>query len=100
MVNSMGEFYDLEKKFNKTRDPNTTASVDGHCSGLVKLAPNNEDLFISQVTMSGFQNLLRVLKLYKFGYGKAVGMGGRRLLSHTCFNLRQFQTESSSPGTR
>ena len=26
-------------------------------------------MLISQVTMSGFQNLLRVLKLYKFGYG-------------------------------
>ncbi|KAK6047311.1 hypothetical protein COOONC_15184, partial [Cooperia oncophora] len=66
-LNWNGEFYDLEKKLNKTRDP-VEDQVGGHCSGLIKVAPNNADLFISQVTMSGFQNMLRVLKLYKFGY--------------------------------
>jgi len=65
LININGELYDLEKKFNKTKDPLT---INEKCSGFVKVAPNNADLFISQVTMSGFQNLLRVLKLYKFGY--------------------------------
>ena len=69
MLNLNGDFYDLEKKLNKTRDP-AYDQTGGKCSGLIKVAPNNEDNFISQVTMSGFQNMLRVLKLYKFAYGK------------------------------
>ncbi|KAK5979999.1 Phospholipase B [Trichostrongylus colubriformis] len=69
LMNWNGDFYDLEKKLNKTRDP-VEDQVGGHCSGLIKVAPNNADLFISQVTMSGFQNMLRVLKLYKFGYDR------------------------------
>lgn len=70
LININGELYDLEKKFNKTKDP-VNSEEGTKCSGLIKLAPNNADLLISQVTMSGFQNLLRVLKLYKFGYGKS-----------------------------
>ncbi|RCN29857.1 lysophospholipase [Ancylostoma caninum] len=68
-MNWNGDFYDLEKKLNKTRDP-VLDQLGGRCSGLIKVAPNNADLFISQVTMSGFQNMLRVLKLYKFGYDR------------------------------
>ncbi|KAE9412959.1 hypothetical protein Angca_008600, partial [Angiostrongylus cantonensis] len=67
LMNWNGDFYDLEKKLNKTRDP-VTDLLGGRCSGLIKVAPNNADLFVSQVTMSGYQNMLRVLKLYKFGY--------------------------------
>ncbi|KAI6209373.1 Calpain-5 [Aphelenchoides besseyi] len=69
LININGELYDLEKKFNKTKDP-LNEEAGEKCSGLVKVAPNNSDIFFSQVTMSGFQNLLRVLKLYKFGYEK------------------------------
>ncbi|ETN77296.1 lysophospholipase, partial [Necator americanus] len=74
LMNWNGDFYDLEKKLNKTRDP-IIDQVGGHCSGLIKVAPNNTDLFISQVTMSGFQNMLRVLKLYKFGYDRKLFPG-------------------------
>lgn len=35
MINSNGEFFDLEKKFNKTQDPTTE---NGRCSGLVKVS--------------------------------------------------------------
>nr|CAD2167430.1 unnamed protein product [Meloidogyne enterolobii] len=66
LLNSNGDFYDLESKLNKTKDP-ADDITGGRCSGLIKVAPNNADLFISQVTMSGFQNMLRMLKLYKFG---------------------------------
>uniref|UniRef100_A0A183FP37 Phospholipase B-like n=1 Tax=Heligmosomoides polygyrus TaxID=6339 RepID=A0A183FP37_HELPZ len=69
LMNWNGDFYDLEKKLNKSRDP-VQDQLGGRCSGLIKVAPNNADLLISQVTMSGFQNMLRVLKLYKFGYDK------------------------------
>uniref|UniRef100_A0A8R1DX35 Phospholipase B-like n=1 Tax=Caenorhabditis japonica TaxID=281687 RepID=A0A8R1DX35_CAEJA len=68
-LNLNGDFYDLEKKLNKTRDP-AFDQTGGKCSGLIKVAPGNSDLFISQVTMSGFQNMLRVIKLYKFGYDR------------------------------
>jgi hypothetical protein len=75
MINTNGgELYDLEKKFNKTKDP-IDAADEGHCSGLIKIAPNNSDIFISQVTMSGLQNMLRILKLYKFGYDKHMTAG-------------------------
>uniref|UniRef100_A0A914EAF6 Phospholipase B-like n=1 Tax=Acrobeloides nanus TaxID=290746 RepID=A0A914EAF6_9BILA len=60
-----GETYELEKKFNRTKD---LMSNEGKCSGFVKITPGNKDLLISQVTMSGLEHLLRVLKLYKFGY--------------------------------
>uniref|UniRef100_A0A915E929 Phospholipase B-like n=1 Tax=Ditylenchus dipsaci TaxID=166011 RepID=A0A915E929_9BILA len=75
MLNAKGELYDLEKKFNKTKNPTFTDGINGECSGLVKVAPNNEDILISQVTMSGFQNMIRVLKLYKFGYDKYLFAG-------------------------
>uniref|UniRef100_A0A915MDL6 Phospholipase B-like n=1 Tax=Meloidogyne javanica TaxID=6303 RepID=A0A915MDL6_MELJA len=45
LLNSNGDFYDLESKLNKTKDPADDITV----------------------TMSGFQNMLRMLKLYKFG---------------------------------
>uniref|UniRef100_A0A7E4VT70 Phospholipase B-like n=1 Tax=Panagrellus redivivus TaxID=6233 RepID=A0A7E4VT70_PANRE len=74
MINLNGEFIDLEKKFNKTKDPEMAMEGD-KCSGLVKVTPGNADILISQVTMSGFQNLLRVLKLYKFGYDERLFPG-------------------------
>uniref|UniRef100_A0A0K0EJG8 Phospholipase B-like n=1 Tax=Strongyloides stercoralis TaxID=6248 RepID=A0A0K0EJG8_STRER len=71
IINLGGDLYDLERKFNKTKDPVDNRLPDsGKCSGFVKLAPNNADLFISQVTMSGFQMMTRILKLYKFAYDK------------------------------
>lgn len=45
-------------------------------TGILKVAPGNKDIFISQVTMSGLENLLRVLKLYKFGYGTRISSIG------------------------
>jgi hypothetical protein len=74
MININGELYDLDKKFNKTKDP-INSEEGSKCSGLIKVTPNNADLLISQVTMSGFQNLLRVLKLYKFGYDERMFPG-------------------------
>ncbi|CAI4228255.1 unnamed protein product [Auanema sp. JU1783] len=74
LLNWNGDFYDLEKKLNKTRDPITDQTGE-KCSGFIKVTPDNADLLISQVTMSGFQNMLRVLKLYKFGYDRALYPG-------------------------
>ncbi|TKR83222.1 hypothetical protein L596_016846 [Steinernema carpocapsae] len=74
MININGEIIDLEKKFNKTKDL-LKPEDNGKCSGLIKVAPGNKDLFISQVTMSGFESMLRVLKVYKFGYDKKMFPG-------------------------
>ncbi|KAK0407484.1 hypothetical protein QR680_019219 [Steinernema hermaphroditum] len=74
MINVNGELIDLEKKFNKTKDL-LKPEDNGKCSGLIKVSPGNKDLFISQVTMSGFEAMTRVLKLYKFGYDKKMYPG-------------------------
>lgn len=42
-----GDFYDLERKLKRADDPETPRD---HCSGFVKVAPGNNDLFVSQVS--------------------------------------------------
>ncbi len=37
----------------------------GSCSGLIKLLPNNKDLFISHVTWTSYLTMLRIYKLYE-----------------------------------
>ena len=41
------------------------APRETHCSALVKLAPNNGDLFIGHDTWSGYNTMLRIFKLHK-----------------------------------
>uniref|UniRef100_A0A0R3RHQ1 Phospholipase B-like n=1 Tax=Elaeophora elaphi TaxID=1147741 RepID=A0A0R3RHQ1_9BILA len=60
MLQLAGEFIDLGK--NK--------SDADHCSGLVKLAPGNADLFVAHVSMSGYETMNRILKVYKFAFDK------------------------------
>lgn len=70
MINVNGELIDLEVVLHKKKDEEMEKEPpQGKCSGLVKVAPGNRDLFISQVTMSGFNAMTRILKLYKMGYG-------------------------------
>lgn len=40
----------------------------GSCSALIKVLENNEDIYISHVTWSEFNTMLRFLKRYKFHY--------------------------------
>lgn len=63
MIQLAGEFIDLEKIFGKNK------SDASHCSGLVKLAPDNADLFIAHVSMSSYETMNRILKFYKFAFG-------------------------------
>ncbi|KAL3088134.1 hypothetical protein niasHS_009420 [Heterodera schachtii] len=69
MLNTRGELFELELKFNRSKGRREEAS-GGRCSGLVKVAPNNSDILFSHVTMWGLENLIRVLKVYKFGYDR------------------------------
>lgn len=68
VIQLSGELIDLGKYFNKTKnymdDPEP-----GRCSGFVKVAPDNQDLFFSHVAMSGYNTMNRILKLYKFDFG-------------------------------
>ncbi|KAJ1366547.1 hypothetical protein KIN20_027228 [Parelaphostrongylus tenuis] len=67
MIQLSGELFDLNKYFNKTPDPQEYPEA-GRCSGLVKVAPENKDLFFAHVAMSSLSWMMRVLKLYKFSY--------------------------------
>ncbi|KAK6100526.1 Phospholipase B family protein [Brugia pahangi] len=64
MIQLAGDFIDLRKIFGKNK------SDASHCSGLIKLAPDNADLFIAHVTMSGYEMMNRILKFYKFAFEK------------------------------
>ncbi|CAJ0917165.1 unnamed protein product, partial [Mesorhabditis belari] len=65
-MNWLGEFYDLSAKFNAT----TRVDRVEKCSAMLKLAPDNKDLFFSHVVWFAFHHMLRVIKLYKFGYDR------------------------------
>ncbi|EPB79864.1 lysophospholipase [Ancylostoma ceylanicum] len=67
MIQLSGELFDLNKYLNKTPDPQEYPE-SGRCSGLVKLAPGNKDMFFSHVAMSSLSWMMRVLKLYKFAF--------------------------------
>ena len=43
----------------------------GHCSALIKLLPDNADLFVAQDTWNGFESMLRILKKYDLRYSDA-----------------------------
>lgn len=40
----------------------------GSCSALIKLLPGNQDLYVAQDTWTSYQDMIRVLKKYDFGY--------------------------------
>lgn len=42
-----------------------------HCSALIKLTDNNQDLFVSHNTWSTFESMLRIYKMYDLAYSQA-----------------------------
>ena len=59
----LGGLYDLVNAFSQgARTHHVVGS--GSCSALIKLLPNNKDIFISQVTWDDYSSMLRVYKLY------------------------------------
>jgi hypothetical protein len=71
MLHLSGELFDLSKALKKpglkTDDPEP-----GKCSGFLKLTEGNKDLLYSHVSMSGYNTMNRVVKFYKFAYGKGL----------------------------
>ena len=40
----------------------------GSCSALIKLLPGYQDLYVAQDTWTSYQDMLRILKRYDFGF--------------------------------
>ena len=59
----LGGLSDLEKALNDTVKHHVVGQ--GSCSALIKLLPDNKDLFISQVTWNSYSSMLRIYKLYE-----------------------------------
>ena len=63
----LGGLSDLEKALiNRTTRHHTVGQ--GSCSALIKLLPDNKDLFISQVTWTTYASMLRIYKLYELQF--------------------------------
>ena len=66
LLQMSGDFEDLETKLQKPPHLRKHVHGSGHCSALVKAAPDNSDLFFSHVTWTSYSSMLRLQKLYKF----------------------------------
>jgi len=67
LLNLDGDTEDLEVMFNRS-EQSRRVHGSGKCSALVKVLPNNWDIYISQVTWSTLESMLRMVKLYNLGY--------------------------------
>ncbi|XP_066226933.1 putative phospholipase B-like 2 [Saccopteryx leptura] len=61
-----GDLEDLELALNKTKTKHTLGS--GSCSALIKLLPNHSDLLVAHNTWNSYQNMLRIVKKYRFQF--------------------------------
>ncbi|XP_059091738.1 putative phospholipase B-like 2 [Tigriopus californicus] len=79
-LNLFGDIIDLEQaytyKYNLTNDHQ---KGDGHCSVLIKVLPNANDLLLAHDTWLKYSAMLRVLKKYTLGY-KMSGRPGSKAI--------------------
>ncbi|CAI4231400.1 unnamed protein product [Auanema sp. JU1783] len=64
MLQWLGDFMDLEKKFDKKDGPIKTGKT--HCSAIVKLLPDFSDILFSHVTWFTYASMTRIQKKYSF----------------------------------
>uniref|UniRef100_A0A2I9LPG8 Phospholipase B-like n=1 Tax=Centruroides hentzi TaxID=88313 RepID=A0A2I9LPG8_9SCOR len=88
--NFFGDLEDLEALLNKTTNKKLLGS--GHCSGLIKLLKNHEDLYVAQDSWNTYQSMLRILKKYVFPFKTSPSKKGKTIPGHT-------MSFSSYPGT-
>uniref|UniRef100_A0A4Q8K3A3 Phospholipase B-like n=2 Tax=Liphistius sp. SGP-2016 TaxID=1905180 RepID=A0A4Q8K3A3_9ARAC len=62
LLNIFGDLEDLEAILNRTVTRHPLGS--GSCSALIKVLPNNKDLYVAQDTWSSYNTMLRTLKKY------------------------------------
>ncbi|KAF7637678.1 Phospholipase B-like, partial [Meloidogyne graminicola] len=72
LIQMSGDFFDLEHVFKKSENLEYEPS---HCSGFIKITEGNKDLLMSHVSMSGYNTMNRILKLYKFAFDKKQSPG-------------------------
>ncbi|XP_037078571.1 LOW QUALITY PROTEIN: putative phospholipase B-like 2, partial [Pollicipes pollicipes] len=80
-LNLAGDLEDLETALKDPADRPENIKADfggrvlgaGHCSALIKVLADGEDLYTSQVTWNTYQSMLRIQKRYVFGYGQTGG---------------------------
>jgi len=68
LLNAGGDLEDLLPALGIQSAQVSTLAGSGKCSALIKLLPDLSDLFISQVTWSGFGTMIRIWKLYDFAF--------------------------------
>lgn len=59
-----GDVSELLASLNQVSDP----FMAGSCSALIKVLPNNKDLYVAHDTWTEYESMLRILKLYKLNY--------------------------------
>jgi hypothetical protein len=73
LFQASGDIEDLELALKKKNPHHIVGS--GSCSALIKLLPNNKELFISHVTWTTYIDLLRIFKMYDFPFKTNQGKG-------------------------
>ena len=73
MLQISGDLESLESALGK--DSKSRILGSGSCSALVKVLPNNADLYVAQDTWDSYYGMLRVFKLYDLKYGSMAGNG-------------------------
>ncbi|XP_006819530.1 putative phospholipase B-like 2, partial [Saccoglossus kowalevskii] len=64
-----GDLEDLQSALGNKKQKRPLGG--GSCSALIKMLPGNSDLYVSQVTWSAYQTMLRILKKYDFPFKEA-----------------------------
>ena len=82
-MNIFGDLEDLEQVFDSSynkvktglsdqvevihhcQEPGKVRGLGGRCSALVRVLPDNSDMFVSHDTWNSYQSMLRILKKYK-----------------------------------
>lgn len=68
MFQISGDLEDLEVALKKPSDLRKHVLGSGSCSALIKLLPENADVYIAHDTWNSYQSMLRILKRYEFNY--------------------------------